>query len=119
VANAGTIALLSPSLDDAKALLPLFAPLTAADLLGMDRHAMTIRMAGPKGRDVVYGGVVALPRPGDPTVAATIAAASDRRDARARDVVAAEVHERLTRQVATAGIHSSTSAVGPTVADEA
>lgn len=119
VANAGTIALLSPSLDDAKALLPLFAPLTAADLLGMDRHAMAVRMAGPKGRDVVYGGVVSRPRPGDPAVAATIAAASDRRDARARDVVAAEVRRRLTRQVPKTGAESSTSAVGPTVADEA
>lgn len=119
VANAGTIALLSPALDDAKALLPLFAPLTAADLLGMDRHAMAVRMAGPKGRDVVYGGVVGLPRPGDPWVAAAIASASDERDARPRDVVAAEVRRRLTRQPPKGPAKASGAQVGPTAADEA
>ena len=96
VANAGTIALMAPGLDDAKALAPLFAPLTAADLLGMERHGMALKMAGPKGRDVVYGGIVLPPGPADPSIAAAILAASDARDARPRAEVAAEVTERLT-----------------------
>jgi hypothetical protein len=96
VANAGTIALMSPGLDDAKALAPLFAPLTAADLLGMERHGMALKMAGPKGRDVVYGGIVLPPGPADRSIAAAIRAASDDRDARPRAQVAAEVTERLT-----------------------
>jgi len=121
VANAGTIALLSPALDDAKALLPLFSPLTAADLLGMDRHAMAVRMAGPKGRDVVYGGVVSLPRPGDPSVAAAITSASDERDARPRADVAAEVRRRLTRPVQAniAPFGPAVGSTGPTVVDGA
>jgi len=96
VANAGTIALMAPGLDDAKALAPLFAPLTAADLLGMERHGMALKMAGPKGRDVVYGGIVLPPGPADPSIAAAILASSDARDARPRAEVAAEVTERLT-----------------------
>ena len=96
VANAGTIALMAPGLDDAKTLAPLFAPLTVADLLGMERHGMTLKMAGPKGRDVVYGGIVQPPGPADPSIAAAILAASDARDARLRAEVAAEVTKRLT-----------------------
>jgi hypothetical protein len=96
VANAGTIALMAPGLDDAKALVPLFAPLSAADLLGMERHGMALKMAGPKGRDVVYGGIVSRPGPADQSIAAAILAASDGRDARPRAEVAAEVTERLT-----------------------
>jgi hypothetical protein len=68
-----------------------------ADLLGMERHGMTLKMAGPKGRDVVYGGIVLPPGPADPSSASAILAASDRRDARPRAEVAAEVTERLTR----------------------
>lgn len=96
VANAGTIALMSPGLEDAKALAPLFAPLTPADLLGMERHGMAFKTAGPGGRDVVYGGIVTPPGPADPAIAAGILAASDKRDARPRAEVAAEVTERLT-----------------------
>jgi hypothetical protein len=102
VANAGTIALMAPGLDDAKALAPLFAPLTVADLLGMQRHGMALKMAGPKGRDVVYGGIVLPPGPADPSIAAAILAASDERDARPRAEVTAEVTERLTRMPPTA-----------------
>jgi hypothetical protein len=97
VANAGTIALMAPGLDDAKALAPLFAPLTVTDLLGMERHGMALKMAGPKGRDVVYGGIVLPPGPADPAIAAAILATSDARDARPSANVAAEVTERLTR----------------------
>jgi len=67
------------------------------DLLGMERHGMALKMAGPKGRDVVYGGIVLPPSPADPGIAAAILAASDARDARPRAEVAAEVTERLTR----------------------
>lgn len=96
VANAGTIALMSPGLEDAKALAPLFAPLTAADLLGMERHGMALKTAGPAGRDVVYGGIVLPPGVADQSIAKSILTASDKRDARPRDEVAAEVTERLT-----------------------
>jgi hypothetical protein len=98
VANAGTLALLSPGLDDVKGLAPLFAPLTAADLLAMRQHEMAVKMAGPDGRNVVYGGIVLPPGEASPEIAAAIAAASDERDARPRAEVEAEVRERLTRQ---------------------
>ena len=98
VANAGTIALLSPGLDDAKALAPLFPGLAAADLLSMQRHEVVLRTAAPDGRDAAFGGIVSPPVPGDPALAAAIAAASDARDARHRVAVEAEVRERLTRQ---------------------
>jgi len=98
VANAGTLALLSPGLDDVKDLAPLFAPLKAADLLAMRQHEMAVKLAGPDGRSVVYGGIVLPPGESSLEVAAAIAAASDERDARPRAVVEAEVRERLTRQ---------------------
>lgn len=98
VANAGTLALLSPGLDDVKALAPLFAPLAAADLLAMRQHEMAVKMTGPGGRSAVYGGIVVPPGEARPEVAAAITAASDARDARPRAAVEAEVHARLTRQ---------------------
>jgi hypothetical protein len=58
---------------------------------------MALKMAGPNGRDVVYGGIVLPPGPADPSIAAAILATSDERDARPRAEVAAEVTERLTR----------------------
>jgi hypothetical protein len=57
---------------------------------------MALKMAGPKGRDVVYGGIVLPPGPADPAIAVAILAVSDERDARPRADVAAEVTERLT-----------------------
>ena len=98
VANAGTLALLSPGLDDVKALAPLFTPLAAPDLLAMRQHEMAVKMIGPDGRNAVYGGIVLPPGEASPEVAASIAAASDERDARPRGEVEAEVHDRLTRQ---------------------
>jgi Helicase HerA, central domain len=98
VANAGTLAFLSPGLDDVKALAPLFAPLTSADLLSMHMHEMAVKVAGPDGRSAVVGGIVLPPGQASPEGAAAIAAASNERDARPRSVVEAEVHERLTRQ---------------------
>ncbi len=98
VANAGTLALLSPGLDDVRTLAPLFAPLTPADLLAMRQHEMAAKMAGPDGRSVVYGGIVLPPGEASAEVATAIAAASDERDARPRSVVEAEVLERLTKR---------------------
>lgn len=98
VANAGTLALLSPGLDDVKALAPLFGSLTAADLLSMRQHELAVKMAGPDGRNAVYGGMVLPPGDASPELATAIAAASDERDARPRVTVEAEVRERLTRQ---------------------
>ena len=57
---------------------------------------MALKMAGPKGRDVVYGGIVLPPGPADQSIAAAILASSDARDARPQAEVAAEVTERLT-----------------------
>lgn len=101
VANAGTLALLSPGLDDVKALAPLFAPLSAADLLATRQHEIAVKMAGPDGRNVVYGGIVLPPGEASHEIAARISAASDERDARPRAVVEAEVRDRLTRRDAT------------------
>lgn len=114
VANAGTIALMAPGLDDARALAPLFAPLTTTDLLGMERHGMVLKMAGPKGRDVVYGGIVLPPGPADPAIAAAILAASDARDARPRAEVEAEVTERLTQVPPSKPAADTRAAVGAT-----
>lgn len=96
LANAGTLGLMSPGIDDVRDLVPLFAPLTAADLLGMREFELLVKTAGPKGRSERYGGVVSRPPEGDPARAAKIVAASDARDARPRIVVEAEVKERLT-----------------------
>jgi hypothetical protein len=50
-----------------------------ADLLGMERHGMALKMAGPKGRDVVYGGIVLPPGSADPSTGASILASDARR----------------------------------------
>ena len=41
-----------------------------------ERHGMAVKMAGPKGRDVVYGGIVLPPGSADPSIASAILAAS-------------------------------------------
>jgi hypothetical protein len=64
----------------------------------MRQHELAVKMAGPDGRNAVYGGMVLPPGEASPELAAAIAAASDERDARSRVTVEAEVHERLTRQ---------------------
>lgn len=96
VANAGTLGLMSPGIDDVRDLAALFAPLTAADLLGMRQFELVVKTAGPKGASQLYGGVVSPPVVGDRTIAARILASSNERDARPRSVVEAEVQRRLT-----------------------
>lgn len=94
IANAGTLALLSPGIDDVRGLVPLFAPLTSGDLLGLRRYELVLKTASPRGRSEIYGGVV-MP-PGQAGAAAlSIIAASDQRDARPRAMVEAEVEKRI------------------------
>jgi uncharacterized protein DUF87 len=110
IANAGTLALVSPGIEDVRDLAPLFAPLTAADLLGMRTHEMVVKTAGPRDRSAVYGGIVSPPGDGDPEIAAAIITASDQRDARRRAVAAAEVIQRLTAEPAGDGAYVKTVA---------
>ena len=92
--NAATLALLSPGADDVRALSRLFAPLAEDELLGLQRHELVLRMPGSDGRPAVFGGRVCLPAPGGPQRAKAIIADSDRRDARALEVVQAEIRRR-------------------------
>ena len=97
--NAATLALLSPGVDDARALARLFAPLRDEDLLRLQRHEMALRMPAPDGRPAVYGGRVCLPETGDPERRLALIGDSDRRDARPLDEVREEIRRR-TRRIA-------------------
>jgi hypothetical protein len=79
--------------DDAYVLRRLFEPVTAEDLLSLPAFEIVLRMPSLDGAEN-YQGRVCLPAPGDPSVAAAIVAASDKRDARPVDEVRAEVRRR-------------------------
>jgi energy-coupling factor transporter ATP-binding protein EcfA2 len=94
VTNAATIALLAPGADDVRTLARLFAPITAEQLLALRAFETVVRMPGRDGRPTAVGGILLPPGPGDPARAAEVIAASDARDARPADIVAAEVFRR-------------------------
>lgn len=94
VTNAATIALLAPGADDVRTLARLFAPITAEQLLALRAYEAVVRMPGRDGRPTAVGGILLPPGPGDPARAAEVIAASDARDARPADIVAAEVFRR-------------------------
>jgi energy-coupling factor transporter ATP-binding protein EcfA2 len=91
--NAGVIGAMRLGVDDAYLLRRLFDPLTAEDLLSLPAFEIVLRMPSRDGAEK-YQGRVCLPAPGDPSVAAAVVAASDRRDARPVDEVRAEVRRR-------------------------
>jgi hypothetical protein len=92
--NAGVLALISPGPDDVSAVRRMFDPLSPDDLLGLRAHEVALRTAGPDGRPAVYGGMTREPPEGDPSVAASIIARSDARDARDPAAVHDEVRRR-------------------------
>jgi energy-coupling factor transporter ATP-binding protein EcfA2 len=94
VTNAATIALLAPGADDVRTLARLFAPITAEQLLALRAYEAVVRMPGRDGRPTAVGGILLPPGPGDPARATEMIAASDARDARPADIVAAEVFRR-------------------------
>jgi Helicase HerA, central domain len=94
VTNAATIALLAPGSEDVRSLGRLFAPVTAEQLSSLRAYETVVRMPGRDGRPTAVGGMVPVPEPGDPAVAAEVIAASDARDARPLDIVEGEVFRR-------------------------
>lgn len=92
--NMASIALLAPGAEDVRGLARLFAPVTAEQLTGLRAFEVVMRMPGRDGRPAVAGGLILPPGVADPTVAAQIVAASDRRDTRPLDEVQAEVRRR-------------------------
>jgi energy-coupling factor transporter ATP-binding protein EcfA2 len=94
VTNAATIALLAPGADDVRTLARLFAPVTADQLLALRAFETVVRMPGRDGRPTAVGGILLPPGQGDPARAAEVIAASDDRDSRPADIVAAEVFRR-------------------------
>jgi energy-coupling factor transporter ATP-binding protein EcfA2 len=91
--NAGVIGAMRVGVDDAYLLRRLFDPLTAEDLLSLPAFEIVLRMPSHDGAEN-YQGRVCLPAPGDPSTAAAVVAASDKRDARPVDEVRAEVRRR-------------------------
>lgn len=105
--NAGVIGAMTLGVDDAYVLRRLFDPLTAEDLLSLPAFEIVLRMPGRDGAEN-YQGRVCLPAPGDPSVAASVIAASDKRDARPFDQVRAEVRRREGgERLAAAGGHGA------------
>lgn len=102
--NAGVIGAMRLGVDDAYLLRRLFEPVTAEDLLSLPAFEIVLRMPGRDGAEN-FQGRVCLPAPGDPLVAASVIAASDKHDARPLDQVRAEVrrHEGGERLVAAGG----------------
>jgi energy-coupling factor transporter ATP-binding protein EcfA2 len=94
VTNAATIALLAPGAEDVRTLARLFAPVTAEQLSSLRAFETVVRMPGRDGRPTAVGGILLPPGSGDPRLAAEIIAASDARDARPPDIIAAEVFRR-------------------------
>lgn len=94
VTNAATIALLAPGAEDVRTLARLFAPVTAEQLTSLRAYETVVRMPGRDGRPTAVGGILLPPGHGDPRIAAEVIAASDARDARPLDIVAAEVFQR-------------------------
>jgi hypothetical protein len=92
--NMASIALLTPGAEDVRSLARLFAPVTAEQLSSLRAFEVVLRMPGREGRPTVTGGLILPPGVADPTVAAQIVAASDRRDTRPLAEVQAEVRRR-------------------------
>ena len=92
--NMASIALLAPGAEDVRSLARLFAPVTAEQLSSLRAFEVVLRMPGREGRPTVTGGLILPPGVADPTVAAQIVAASDRRDTRPLAEVQAEVRRR-------------------------
>jgi hypothetical protein len=92
--NMASIALLAPGAEDVRSLARLFAPVTAEQLSSLRAFEVVLRMPGREGRPTVTGGLILPPGVADPTVAAQIVAASDRRDTRPLAEVQEEVRRR-------------------------
>ncbi len=94
LSNAGTLAQLQPGSVSLRGLAELFAPVTAEQLADLRPMQVVLKLPGPDGRRVAYGGEVERRPVAEPSAAAAIVRASDMRDARPLAEVDAEVWRR-------------------------
>ncbi len=94
LANTGSFAQLQPGSGNLRPIAELLAPITAEQLADMRPMQVVLKLPGPDGRRVAYGGEIERREAGDPSAAAAIVRASDERDARPLAKVRAEVWRR-------------------------
>ena len=94
LANTASLAQLQPGSVNLRQLAELFAPVTAEQFADMRPMQVVLKLPGPDGRRVTYGGEIERWEDGDPPTAAAIVQASDERDARPLAKVQAEVWRR-------------------------
>lgn len=94
LANTASLAQLQPGSVNLRQLADLFAPVTAEQFADMRPMQVVLKLPGPDGRRVAYGGEIERWEESDPATAATIIQASDERDARPPAKVQAEVWRR-------------------------
>ena len=94
LANTASIAQLQPGSANLRQLADLFAPVTAEQLADLRSMQVVLKLPGPDGRRVTYGGEIERWAASDPSVAAAIVRASDECDARSLAKVQDEVWQR-------------------------
>jgi hypothetical protein len=94
LSNTGSFAQLQPGSGNLRPIAELVAPVTVEQLADMRPMQVVLKLPGPDGRRVAYGGEIERWEAGDPSAAATIVRASDERDARPLAKVQAEVWRR-------------------------
>jgi hypothetical protein len=94
LANTASLAQLQPGSVNLRQLADLFAPVTAEQFADMRPMQVVLKLPGPDGRRVAYGGEIERWEESDPATAAAIVRASDERDARPLAKVQAEVWRR-------------------------
>ncbi len=94
LANTASLAQLQPGSVNLRQLADLYAPVTAEQFADMRPMQVVLKLPGPDGRRVTYGGEIERWEESDPATAATIIQASDERDARPLAKVQAEVWRR-------------------------
>jgi len=94
LANIGSFAQLQPGSGNLRPIAELLAPITVEQLADMRPMQVALKVPGPDGRRIAYGGEIERWEAGDPAVAAAIGRASDERDARPLAKVQAEVWRR-------------------------
>ncbi len=94
LANTASFAQLQPGSGNLRPIAELLAPITVEQLADMRPMQVVLKLPGPDGRRIAYGGEIERWEAGDPAVAAAIVRASDERDARPLAKVQAEVWRR-------------------------
>ena len=94
LSNTGSFAQLQPGSGNLRPSAELLAPITVEQLADMRPMQVVLKLPGPDGRRIAYGGEIVRSEAADPSVAAAIVRASDERDARRLAKVEAEVWRR-------------------------